>query len=113
MKEESLDEKRITAIAARIEAATEGPWKAMLEGCDHLSGFSCIITATGGIDLDGASDSDVEFIASARQDVPYLVSELRRMAVLLDAYRLAASREKIKQSIRSSWRVFKTPFPNA
>jgi hypothetical protein len=83
MNNEFLDEQRISAIAARAEAAAEGPWKAMLEGRDHLSGSSCIVTAAGGIDLDGASDSDIEFMANARQDVPYLIAELRRLASAL------------------------------
>jgi len=83
MKDEILNEERIAAIVARADAAASGPWKAMLEGRDHSSGSSCILTKNGGIDLDGASDADIEFMASARQDVPYLVSELRRMVDVL------------------------------
>lgn len=78
-----LDEQRLAAIEARAAAAADGPWRAMLEGRDHSSGSSCIATATGGMDLDGASDADIEFMAAARQDVPYLVSELRRLAALV------------------------------
>jgi hypothetical protein len=79
MKDEILDERRIAAIAARADGAESGPWKAMLEGRDHSSGSSCVLTKDGGIDFDGASDADIEFIANARQDVLYLVSELRRV----------------------------------
>ncbi|RST44616.1 hypothetical protein [Variovorax sp. DXTD-1] len=85
MKKELLDEQRIAAIAARTDAATSGPWKAMLEGRDHSSGSSCIVTAIGGIDLDGATDLDIEFMANARQDIPYLIAELRRVTSLLSA----------------------------
>jgi hypothetical protein len=59
----------------------------MLEGRDHSSGSSCIQTSTGGIDLDGASDADIDFMAHARQDVPYLVSELQRLAGMLRSAR--------------------------
>jgi hypothetical protein len=84
-KHHFLDEQRIAAIAARVAATAGGPWKAMLEGRDHSSGSSCIVTASGGIDLDGATDPDVEFIAHARQDIPYLIAQLRRIASLVSS----------------------------
>lgn len=83
MSVDIIDERRINEITARINAASPGPWKAMLEGRDHMSGSSCITMPTGGIDIDGASDADIEFIANAREDVPYLVSEIKRLAALL------------------------------
>lgn len=33
--------------------------------------------------LDGASDTEIKFMATARQDVPYLISELRRLTEML------------------------------
>ena len=83
MKSALLDEQRLVAIEGRVESAANGPWHAMLEGRDHSSGSSCIVTSTGGIEFDGASDADIEFMAAAREDIPYLVSELRRLAALL------------------------------
>ncbi|EJE52514.1 hypothetical protein PMI14_02827 [Acidovorax sp. CF316] len=83
MKNALLDEPRLAAIEARAAAAADGPWRAMLEGRDHSSGSSCIATATGGMELD-ASDADIEFMAAARDDVPYLLSELRRLAGLVE-----------------------------
>lgn len=83
MGNEVLNEERLAAIAARAGAVASGPWRPMLEGRDHSSGSSCILTSIGGIDLDGASDADIEFMAHARQDVPYLISELRRVAGML------------------------------
>jgi len=80
-----LDDRRISEIEARLEAAAPSPWKAMIEGRDHSSGSSCIVTATNGIDLDGASDADIDFMANARQDVPYLISELRRLVELVNS----------------------------
>ncbi|MCR6476582.1 hypothetical protein NU688_10475 [Variovorax sp. ZS18.2.2] len=85
MKKNLFDEQRISEIQARATAAAPGPWKGMIEGRDHLSGSSCISRASGGIDLDGASDADIDFMANARQDVPYLISELRRLAALIDS----------------------------
>ena len=84
MNNSLLDEQRISSIETRTNASTSDPWTAMLEGRDHLSGSSCIVTANGDIDLSGASDADIEFMAHARQDVPYLISELRRLASLLN-----------------------------
>lgn len=84
MKKKFMDEQRIADISARTEAATSGPWKAMIEGRDHSSGSSCIVTKNGGIDFDGATDSDIEFMANARQDIPYLISELRRLEKILN-----------------------------
>ena len=83
MRNELLDKDRVAAIAARATDATRGPWKPMLEGRDHTSGSSCILTAISGIDLDGASDADIEFMAHAREDVPYLISELLRLSGML------------------------------
>jgi len=80
---EFIDENRLAAIEQRLTGTSKGPWIAMLEGRDHLSGSSCIRTQNGVIDVDGATDGDIEFIGNARQDVPYLISELRRVASLL------------------------------
>lgn len=87
MNETDLDVLRIAAIEARLNASTGGPWKAMLEGRDHSSGSSCVKTISGAIDFDGATDADIEFIANARQDVPYLVAELLRFATSLEKSR--------------------------
>jgi len=87
MNDGTLDRERLTVIAARADAATSGPWTPMLEGRDHSSGSSCIRTSTGGIEFDGASDADIEFMAHAREDVPYLISELRRLAEMLKPVR--------------------------
>lgn len=71
--------ERITQVQARVAAATAGPWHPSIEGKHHESGSSCILQPTGGIDLDGASDGDIEFMAHARQDIPYLLTELERL----------------------------------
>jgi hypothetical protein len=83
MSTELIDNQRISEIVERTDRASRGPWKASLEGRDHSSGSSCITTPGGGIDLDGAPDNDIEFIAHARQDIPYLIAEIRRLVDML------------------------------
>lgn len=78
MHKEELN-RELDKIFARQLAASSGPWSASLEGRDHTSGSSCIITPAGAIDLAGATDADIEFMAHARQDIPFLISEVRRL----------------------------------
>jgi hypothetical protein len=81
-------------IAERAEASLPAPWEAFAEGRDHFGGDNFI--RTGGL-ADAAPDMYVmlaywndeppkpagaavlDFIASARQDVPRLVAEVRRL----------------------------------
>jgi hypothetical protein len=73
----TLDE--LEAMRARCAAATPGPWQSFVEGRDHASGSSFIRTAGEDIELSGATINDQEFIANARQDLPRLVEEVRRL----------------------------------
>ena len=90
VEELGLDE--LKAIEDRARAATKGPWQSFLEGRDHLNGDDFI--RTGGTDEISpdmyvsfsnaggtfpAGQGDLDFIAHARQDVPRLVSEVRRL----------------------------------
>ena len=72
---------RLGQIADRCANATPGPWTAFVEGRDHTSGSSCIRTG-GAVDLEigGATEADLDFIANARQDIPFLLNELRRLS---------------------------------
>ncbi|MBN1207447.1 MAG: hypothetical protein JXB05_21395 [Myxococcaceae bacterium] len=84
MTDSELDE-----IRARCQAATPGPWKAFIEGRDHESGSSFIMTGEGvgrrqDIEMSGATTADYDFIAHARQDVPRLLEEIARLRGLLD-----------------------------
>lgn len=85
MNKTSWDTERVAAIELRLSRTSAGPWISMLEGRDHTSGSSCIGTAAGVIDLNGASDFDIDFIANARQDIPFLISELQRLIGLVEA----------------------------
>lgn len=84
-----LDDKEIEAIKSRCNAASPGPWTSYIEGRDHSSGSSFIMTGEGesrgeDIGLSGATPADQDFIASARQDIPALLKEIERLKALLD-----------------------------
>jgi methanogenic corrinoid protein MtbC1 len=83
LSEDALDE-----MEQRERATTPGPWISYVEGRDHNSGSSFIMTGlaeTRGADIEllGASIADQEFIAHAKQDMPLLISEVRRLTALL------------------------------
>ncbi len=91
---DELTDSELEAIEARAAAALPGPWRAFIEGRNHDSGSDFI--QTGGVD-DSAPDiyvtlsyhgsepedvpqpADWDFIAHAREDVPRLVAEVRRL----------------------------------
>ena len=78
-----LTDDDLTAIKARVEAATPGPWTSFIEGRDHTSGSSFIRTRGEDIELTGATAADQDFIAHARQDVPRLMAEVDRLRLAL------------------------------
>jgi hypothetical protein len=82
-----LSENRLREIEIRAQQATAAPWKSYVEGRDHTSGSSFIMTGTPenrgeDIELSGATIADQDFIASARQDIVDLVNEVRRLRAL-------------------------------
>ena len=95
--EDGISEAELEDMEARALAATAAPWEAFVEGRDHFSGDDFI--RTGGLD-DASPDMyvslafwerpgpvpapppDLDFIAAARQDVPRLVKEVRRLRQL-------------------------------
>jgi hypothetical protein len=74
-----LTEGEIADIEARCDLATLGPWKSYVEGRDHTSGDSFVMTGGEDIYLTGATVADQNFIAHARQDISRLVAEVRRL----------------------------------
>ena len=70
------------AIRQRCDRATPGPWKSYVEGRDHDSGSSFIMTSGEDIELIGASVADQDFIAHARQDIPQLLEEIQRLKAM-------------------------------
>jgi hypothetical protein len=87
----------LNEIKNRVAKTTIAPWVASIEGRDHESGSSFIMTGIPrgehiwqekrGEDLEiiGATIADLDFIANARQDIPALVKEIERLHKLLDA----------------------------
>lgn len=79
-----IDETELNEIELRCSKAQEGPWKAFIEGKDHESGTNFIMTGEGDqrgedIEMLGATEADYVFIANARQDIPKLLQEVRRL----------------------------------
>ena len=83
-----LSDEDIYKIELRASAASAGPWKSFIEGRDHTSGSDFIMTGSesnrgADIELSGATVPDQDFIASARQDIPRLIAEIRAIKKLL------------------------------
>jgi hypothetical protein len=86
-----ITDKQLEEIMARCNATTVAPWVAFIEGRDCESGSSFIMTGiTDGeniwgpsrgndLEISGATNADLDFIAHARQDIPILVSEIKRL----------------------------------
>ena len=75
-----MTEKELKEIEDRCNKATTGPWKSMIEGRDHTSGDSFIMTGGEDIYIDSPLlDNNQDFIANAKQDIPKLISEIRKL----------------------------------
>jgi hypothetical protein len=86
-----MTENELKEIEDRCKLASAGPWKSLIEGRDIESGDSFIMTGiTDGeniwsekrgedIYLTGATIADQDFIAHARQDIPKLLAEIKRL----------------------------------
>ncbi len=86
-----LSDEELHAIEDRCAAASPGPWTSYVEGRDHWGGDDFIRVSEADDEPDmyvsraeagtvrPASPADLDFIASARQDVPSLVAEIRRL----------------------------------
>lgn len=79
-----LTDEELKQIEKRVNEAQSGPWKAYIEGRDHESGSSFIMTGTANqrgddIELTGATNADYDFIANARQDIPKLIEAIREL----------------------------------
>lgn len=86
---------RFDEIMARCEAAIQGPWRYIWQN-DHLV---CLGFESGDVkrwDIIGAIKDEAtgEFIAAAREDVPYLLGEVDRLTASLAA--MTAERDEYK-----------------
>jgi len=107
-----MSELDLTPIKARCEAATEGPWKwewadgvfsaLTLGQADDVCGYGHVLTSErcpACIDA-GTPDEhpctlpkqeDSDFIAHAREDIPYLLAEVTRLEAENAALRKAGA----------------------
>lgn len=100
MAEEALTDADLAAIEQRCAQATPGPWLAWLETRHGTGGGSFIqlnhdpdlddemyVRRFVGIEevphLDAQLEADLDFMAEARQDVPRLLAEVRRLRARL------------------------------
>lgn len=83
-----IEENELKKIEERCKSSQSGPWKAYIEGRDHSSGSSFIMTGNESnrgedIEMLGATIEDYDFIANSKQDIPILIDEIRRLKELL------------------------------
>ncbi|HEV7737003.1 MAG TPA: hypothetical protein VGO47_06470 [Chlamydiales bacterium] len=83
-----ITDEELKQIETRCLQAQPGPWRAYIEGRDHESANDFIMTGQGDnrgedIEMIGATDADFDFIANAKQDIPKLVEEIRRLRKLI------------------------------
>jgi hypothetical protein len=80
----------IQEIESRCYVATRGPWESYVVGRDTEAGMNCIATGeSGSMEIIGGTVADQDFIAHAREDIPRLVIEVRRLRTALVALQAA------------------------
>lgn len=96
MSDEPLSDAELADIETRVQAASPGPWRSWIEGRDHFGGDSVVSTANGEFyfyvrtyledrpteEHRQQSAADQDFIAHARDDIPRLIAEIRRLRAL-------------------------------
>jgi hypothetical protein len=91
-----MTNQELEEIKARCEATSVAPWVSFIEGRDCESGSSFIMTGiqkgehiwgeNRGEDLyvTGGINTDLDFIAHARQDIPRLLEEIERLKIIIN-----------------------------
>lgn len=89
-----VSEQQLAEIAARAEAASAGPWNAMVIDADTATIWAGGDTARTAIRIGRiANPEDAAFVVAAREDVPALLAEVARgRALWADVARIAWSR---------------------
>jgi len=78
--ESDLTERELDLMERRSQAASPGPWISFVVGRDLEAGLNCIeVGYCALMEVLGGTEADQDFIASAREDVPRLVKEVRRL----------------------------------
>ncbi len=79
----------LNAIIERCNQVRQDTWTAYIEGVTHTSGSSFImVTDKNGnrkrdLEVIGATNDDLEFIAHAKQDIPLLIAEIEHLKSML------------------------------
>jgi len=104
-----MTHEELEAIEAREAAATPGPWvcwdEAIMSTAKPQCEAECVLWADANSGTDGGRifytrDEDAEFIAHARQDVPALLAEVKRLKA--EAERLTRERDAAVGDLRAS-----------
>jgi hypothetical protein len=102
-----LSAAELAQIQARYDQASPGPWTSIVEGRDQVSGSSFIMTGGEDIDPLRMRPDDQDFAAHARQDVPRLVDEVRRLSrggeARVAARELAEIANRCERASASPW----------
>jgi hypothetical protein len=98
-----METAELQIIKGRCDAASIAPWVASIEGRDHDSVSSFIMTGIPigediwqkkrgeDIYITGGTNADLDFIANARQDIHALIAEIERLQNKGTQYKIIAS----------------------
>jgi len=81
-----MTEQELKEIEARANAATPGRWKIQRDSTGNLCGIIQTNHVTRDVWPIPRTQDDIRFIACARQDVPALIAEVRRLREDRDYY---------------------------
>lgn len=81
----AMTEQQLDEIEARTNAATPGPWQGRAELASHIV---CTAPKDGTYSVlwnaEWATEADAAFTAHAREDVPALLAEVRRLRAAME-----------------------------
>ncbi|HEX2628224.1 MAG TPA: hypothetical protein VHM26_04415 [Chitinophagaceae bacterium] len=83
--------EELTKLKNDLREVTSGPWKSYVEGRDHTSGSGFVMTGDSNYDIDftGIRVVDQDFIAAARNAMPYLIDEVLRLRAILSQHKIS------------------------
>lgn len=94
------DDERVAEIMAREAKATPGPWNRDKEWSRVDNKYMQIVELRSG-GIDGESNAD--FIAHARSDIPYLLSRLQQARAVISAARKTRRNEMNSVEHHDGW----------
>ena len=80
-----MTEQDLAAIEALANAATPGPWRHQTAANADAPDDYGAVKVGGTLLIDDAPDADCAFVCAARDAVPALVAEVRRLRGLVEA----------------------------